>query len=28
MVKEGKTDPKQLTAAAALANARTFGGDD
>jgi hypothetical protein len=28
MVKEGKTDAKQLTAAAALANARTFGGDD
>ena len=28
MVKEGKADPKQLVAAAALANARTFGGDD
>jgi hypothetical protein len=28
MVKDGKTDLKQLTAAAALANARTFGGDD
>ena len=28
MVKEGKTDLKTLTAAAALANARTFGGQD